>query len=590
MFFFVVFYCIHDLIQEELPEDPGGYPILFESTKREPIRIHFYLDLLKNESNDIYKCKFVGQKISWDYGNQICSERDLVTAEKSQVVVNTLSNLNRYLTKAINVSRLSDDIMITPFKGTGAPIRNVTADLDVTIMARPFGNTSRLLAAAFYRERSKIDGRPIVGGMYVNFYHIPNVTQDVDSVERFFFITLLHEMAHVLGFSQRAFKHWINPETNQPYGNNVPISTVINPQYPRKKFHLLRTPAIVRHLTQKFGTEYFFGNEKIGLEIEDGGGGSTSGSHPESRVFMDDSMSGLVCSFPRISNLTFSILEDTGWYDVDYSYAEPSPWGDGMSYEGHPIKGFLSEPVPLAFPKEYFCIPPHNHTRCNFDYLKKSFCISYVPEDCANPKTKEEIEFCNNRKFYDPLSWGYRGTVREIDYSIFAIPAHKEHCFDTSRNSYEKTLKGELYSNHSMCLLSTLGKNQSYELTPRCVPMWCNSDGQLAIHVDNQVRYCIKKGTKIYFGGYKGSMICPNPRKVCTMQKYYGFQSGNFTLNSPYQTVIISSIVIYCILIIAIYQVSSILVSHIYRYDDDEVRSSDFNTIDCLEKEEIHFE
>jgi hypothetical protein len=66
------------------------------------------------------------------------------------------------------------------------------------------------------------------------------------------------------------------------------------------------------------------------LEIEDGGGSGTAGSHPEKRVFQNEYMSGSVTPFPIFSNITLSVFADSGWYEIDYTYAQSLVWGRGM--------------------------------------------------------------------------------------------------------------------------------------------------------------------------------------------------------------------------------------------------------------------
>ena len=41
-------------------------------------------------------------------------------------------------------------------------------------------------------------------------------------------------------------------------------------------------------------------------------------------------MTGTYTQNPTFSRLTLALLEDTGWYGVDYSKAEPLSWGRGL--------------------------------------------------------------------------------------------------------------------------------------------------------------------------------------------------------------------------------------------------------------------
>ena len=58
-------------------------------------------------------------------------------------------------------------------------------------------------------------------------------------------------------------------------------------------------------------------------------------------------MTGLFDFNPVLSSLTLALLEDSGWYSVDYSAAEPLEWGRGKGCDfinqgcGNKLEGYM---------------------------------------------------------------------------------------------------------------------------------------------------------------------------------------------------------------------------------------------------------
>eukprot|EP00897_Mesotaenium_endlicherianum_P009795 jgi/Mesen1/8844/ME000053S08253 len=83
-------------------------------------------------------------------------------------------------------------------------------------------------------------------------------------------------------------------------------------------------PRVVMHARQHYGA---YGREFEGLELEDGGGRGTAGSHWEKRLLMNEIMTGSVDTHSVVSAMTLALLEDSGWYRANLSMAEPLAWG-----------------------------------------------------------------------------------------------------------------------------------------------------------------------------------------------------------------------------------------------------------------------
>ncbi|GKC66515.1 leishmanolysin-like peptidase, partial [Tanacetum coccineum] len=70
-----------------------------------------------------------------------------------------------------------------------------------------------------------------------------------------------------------------------------------------------------------------------GLELEDGGGRRMSGSHWEKRHWMNEIMTGLVDTRTVVSKMTLALLEDSGWYEANYSMTARLDWGHNQGTE-----------------------------------------------------------------------------------------------------------------------------------------------------------------------------------------------------------------------------------------------------------------
>jgi hypothetical protein len=120
-----------------------------------------------------------------------------------------------------------------------------------------------------------------------------------------------------LGFSNNWYSHYVDDgglyyttgpvESATTAGNTVSVITL-----PRVKL---------------FSQAHYNCSSVIGFELEDGGGGGTAGAHWELRTGYNEIMTGFANTELIISNLTLSLFRDMGWYQVNYTLAEPFTLG-----------------------------------------------------------------------------------------------------------------------------------------------------------------------------------------------------------------------------------------------------------------------
>lgn len=84
------------------------------------------------------------------------------------------------------------------------------------------------------------------------------------------------------------------------------------------------TPNLIREAKNHFACTNI-----SGVFLENEGGSSSAGSHFEKVLFGNEIMTGIITGYAILSKFTLAILEDSGWYKVDYMQAQPFYWGKG---------------------------------------------------------------------------------------------------------------------------------------------------------------------------------------------------------------------------------------------------------------------
>ncbi len=79
-----------------------------------------------------------------------------------------------------------------------------------------------------------------------------------------------------------------------------------------------------------------------GIYLEDEGGETSEASHFEKILFGNELMTGIQNGNPVLSRFTLALLEDSGWYWVDYGLAQDLEWGKkkGCDFYSYLCKDF----------------------------------------------------------------------------------------------------------------------------------------------------------------------------------------------------------------------------------------------------------
>ena len=91
-----------------------------------------------------------------------------------------------------------------------------------------------------------------------------------------------------------------------------------------KNISIFKGPKVLEVAKKHFSCE-----DVKGIPLENEGGDGTANSHWDRVTLGDEMMSGSSINQPKYSVFTMALLEDTGWYEPVYSYADDFIWGLG---------------------------------------------------------------------------------------------------------------------------------------------------------------------------------------------------------------------------------------------------------------------
>ena len=448
---------------------------------------------------------------------------DFLLPRKLNTTIFALNYTVKILQKLINVKPLNYTIAINGndlnnwgFANNQNLINGINTDLIILIkyIDEPEENYYMSSEPKYIDEYTK---RPIVGIIYIYDRFI----SDISNNKHFLYYTqvlFLHQFTHILGFLYETFNYY-------PGGINNVILTINSDKRSNVKRSYIITPKVV-----ELGKKYYNCENITGIELEDQDG--RTNSHWEARILLGDYMNSEHYSLELvISEFTLALLEDSGWYKINY-YT-----GGLMRFGKNKGCNFLYEDCLLIsqFKNEFFNF---GDTRfgCSSGRQSRGYNLdsSITAEDIDNYANYqrslrkgyfENADFCfvyasntneeNNYGFYvgncNKGNGNYGGTVY---YANFVI----------KRNIYLPIELGEKYDFNSFCILSSVSikntldfyKFQNDIIHPMCYPMFC-SEKSLTIQIYNQFVVCPRSGGKVQVNGtYEGYLFCPDYNLICT--------------------------------------------------------------------------
>ncbi|KAG8492067.1 hypothetical protein CXB51_015720 [Gossypium anomalum] len=518
--------CIHDQIVEErrrpgrkvysvtpqVYEHPGighhkgrsllGTPELLKHSKdvKQPIRIFLNYDAVGHSQDR--DCRGVGDIVKLGepplssptgtpscnphgdppiYGDcwYNCTLDDISGEDKRRRLRKALGQTADWFKRALAVEPVRGNLRLSGYSAYGV----AGADLVLLVTTRP--TTGNTLAWAVACERDQW-GRAIAGHVNVAPRHLTAEAETLLSA------TLIHEVMHVLGFDPHAFAHFRDERKRRR--SQVTVQTM-DEKLGRMVTRVV-LPRVVMHSRHHYGA---FLENFTGLELEDGGGRGTSGSHWEKRLLMNEIMTGSVDTRSVVSKMTLALLEDSGWYQANYSMADRLDWGRNQGTD------FVTSPCNL-WKGAYHCNTT-NLSGCTYNREAEGYC----------PIVNYSGDLPQWARYFPQANKGGQSSL--ADYCTYFVAYSDGSCTDTNSARAPDRMLGEVRGSNSRCMASSLVRtgfvrgsvtqgNGCYQ--HRCV------NNSLEVAVDGIWKVCPKSGGPVQFPGFNGELICPAYHELCS--------------------------------------------------------------------------
>ncbi|KAG5231025.1 leishmanolysin [Salix suchowensis] len=419
-----------------------------------------------------------------------CTVDDISGEDKRHRLHKALGQTADWFRRALAVEPVKGNLRLSGYSACGQdggvqlPHRYVeegVADADLVLLVTTRPTTGNTLAWAVACERDQW-GRAIAGHVNVAPRHLTAEAETLLSA------TLIHEVMHVLGFDPHAFAHFRDDRKRR---RSKVTEQIMDEKLGRMVTRVV-LPRVVMHSRHHYGA---FSGNFTGLELEDGGGRGTSGSHWEKRLLMNEIMTGSVDTRSVVSKMTLALLEDSGWYRANYSMADHLDWGRNQGTD------FVT-------------------SSCN---LWKGHITATLPSCQAVHTTGRQKDIA---QFGDLPQWARYfpqankgGQSSLADYCTYFVAYSDGSCTDSNSAREPDRMLGEVRGSRSRCMTSSLVRtgfvrgsvtqgNGCYQ--HRCV------NNSLEVAVDGIWKACPEAGGPVQFPGFNGELICPAYHELCS--------------------------------------------------------------------------
>jgi len=308
--------------------------------------------------------------------------------------------------------------------------------------------------------------RPLVTRTLINRNMMPIPNGDPIVNERNMYV-LLHEMLHNFGFSYFNYASFLDDNGNTRTGHIKSVSIAGS----------TRTVLDLPPLTDRLRN--FFGCSTLqGAIMENSGGSTTSSSHFERKFFVYETMSSGAVLGGKLTEFSLAMMEGSGWYVPDYTYAEPYFFGKG---EG----------------------------------------CSFITGTCSSTSSQFE-EFCTGTTrgcVTTGRGGGYCSSDSIADGCRYYYPDDDYNCENPNAGDYSRLPELQVFgrTSGSKCFSGTLNTRQSSSPTSFCFKYTCSGSGsstKLQVQVGSNTLTCTQEG-QLTVDGYYGSIDCPDPLTYC---------------------------------------------------------------------------
>jgi hypothetical protein len=332
---------------------------------------------------------------------------------------------------------------------------------------------------------------------------------------KYFQYLIFHQMIHILGFSYESFEYFPNGKDSVYY-----IDMEDNANNIKRAF--IKSPRVLN-----FAKKYFNCNDIKGIPLENQEEGQIKIAHWEPRFLLGDIMSSITYTPDQVlSEFTLSLLEDSGWYKINY-YT-----GGLMRFGKHKGCEFFDHDCTDEFENDFCPFLPGVSNSCSSGRQSRTYCNplqKFVPGYTRYPNFwigEEYADYCIINNNHDKevkqneLVGYYEGSCKDGSSKFGDHILYDEFKSESDRIQVGNDLGERLGLDNSFCALSSVYNskypNFVYYVYPMCYPMYC-TNSSLTIQIKNQFVVCPVEGGKTAVNGsFNGTIYCPDYNLICT--------------------------------------------------------------------------
>ncbi|CAG9318551.1 unnamed protein product [Blepharisma stoltei] len=414
------------------------------------------------------------------------------STQEDQFKNEVMSAADNFFTNALSVYPVSETLLITISDCNGAQVpsdhKKIGVDADYVLYI--YGNRSSesfiARAGACARETGG-KNNPVAGSFEINLDLFWNY-EVYDQI-----ILAIHEMTHALVFSDSLYTHYVKSDGTQYASDEV--TTSIKYENRGKNVTAIVLPTVLAKAKSIFNCDSL-----KGVELEDYGDSGSAGSHWDMRILPGDYMSPTLSFESVLSDITLALFQDSGWYTVNFDYAQKTIWGNGEGCDWFEEK--CIEDGSAKFPG--FCTV-NDQKGCDVFHLSSALCA----QSDKYPDIHKYEQY-----FSDPKIGGINPFA---DYCPYMYAYSNKHCRETTAMS-QPLYYGEKVGFSSRCIESTLlNKTNVYHgaMQGICYEVLSCTSTYAVIQVGSETTKCPFSGGNVTVDGYNGVLICPDSNILC---------------------------------------------------------------------------
>ena len=510
--------CEMEIIEDQLPPlevDESNNARRLDNLEFKPFKIYIDFTYMTYQAN-------LDANLSKNYNKVIKSmEKAKTTLENIFTVVPFQKNwvLRAEVLEKLGVPKFNEDF----FKREGETTKNLKQiGYDLYIFPK-FGNITSLGSWGIYYKDA--NNRPMITKMTFStkFDFVKNGS------EKYLDVFFLHYFTHLLGFSGTYIKE------NFP-GNPYLIQ--------KDKFGIER-----HYITSKKVIEaakkYFNCDKITAVELDNKGLINGVSTHWEPRLLLGDYMAsfGIEYEEQAISEITLSLMEDSGWYKANYYTGGLMRFGKNKGCDFVYEKCVNQNTHKTSFLNEFFdeLYNDKNTPSCTSGRQSRNYKVFYqyssaIPQEfryfekTTRGGSSSYADYCPimDSKRAEMENDYYVGNCKNGSniygyYAQYKNIQNNKYYYGINNTKLPQEFGETLDLDNSFCVISSLVPKKTIStykydfVAPRalCYEMFC-SDRSLTIKVNNEYIVCPREGGKVEVEDYNGFLLCPDYNLICT--------------------------------------------------------------------------